>query len=390
MNRLQERVYLLHKDPVIRRLDAELGPGTRLGESVLNVRVEEERPYLLEFQFANNRSPSVGALRGEIHAAYRNLTGWGDTIGVHYGLAGGLDDISVYYTVPLTARDTVLKLRYERSGSTVIEEPFKDIDIESESETYGITLTYPLLKKPEKEFSLSLTGERRHSETYLLGNPFSFSEGVQDGESDVAVIRFSQDWVSRSQTYVVAARSLFSFGIDAMGATHNESGPDGRFFSWIGQFQWAKRLEFLKGSQMIFRTDMQFSKDPLLPLEKFSAGGAGSVRGYRENQMVRDNGVVSSLEFRVPVFLVPVPKISRSTDDGTVNLAIFADWGWAENTDLATPDPRSISGAGPGIRWDPSSKIHAQIYWGISFRDVDNLHNDIQDSGVHFQLGWQF
>ena len=35
--------------------------------------------------------------------------------------------------------------------------------------------------------------------------------------------------------------------------------------------------------------------------EKFSLGGVNSVRGYRENELVSDNGVIGSMELRIPL-----------------------------------------------------------------------------------------
>ena len=226
--------------------------------------------------------------------------------------------------------------------------------------------------------------------------PFSFSPGVQNGESDVTVIRFSQDGLLRSPSRVFAFRSVFSLGIDALGATRKQkdSDPDGCFFAWLGQIQWAGRLnKFLNklgGSQLIFRTDLQLAADPLLPLEKFAVGGASSVRGYRENQLVKDNGIVSSLELRIPVLRFPLPNLSKGPEDGRVELAPFADWGQAWSTDSPTSDNRSISSVGIGIRWEPSSRILGQIYWGIPLRDVDNPDNDLQDAGIHFELSCRF
>lgn len=54
----------------------------------------------------------------------------------------------------------------------------------------------------------------------------------------MTVIRFSQDWVDRNATSVLAARSQFNIGIDAFEATINDTGVDGNFFTWQGQFQW--------------------------------------------------------------------------------------------------------------------------------------------------------
>ena len=57
----------------------------------------------------------------------------------------------------------------------------------------------------------------------------------------VTALRLSQDWAHYTQEEVFAARSQLSFGIDALGATtHGGETPDGRFFAWLGQFQWAK------------------------------------------------------------------------------------------------------------------------------------------------------
>lgn len=386
INRLQERVQLIHQNPLIRRINAELSPGLRLGEAVLKARVEEAPPFSIQIEFANDRSPSVGGERGEITLAHRNLIGFGDHFSFSYGYAEGLNDLSVFYRIPLTSRDTSLKLSYDRSDSAVVIEPFDAIDIDSESESFLVGLSRPFYKKPGRELLLSLIGERRHSETYLFGTPYSFSPGAQNGESDVTVLRFSQDWVSQGQMEVMALRSVFSLGMSAMGSTKNDTEPDSRFFTWLGQFQYARRFEQVWNSQLIFRTDVQLSNDPLLSMEKFAVGGATSVRGYRENQLVRDNGLVASLEVRIPVYRVPLPLLSPTSEDGQVQFAIFTDYGWAENTDSPTPDPRTISSAGLGLRWDISRKIHAQFYWGFPFRDVENPGKDIQDNGVHFRI----
>lgn len=383
---LQERLQLLQQNPLIEKVDAQLVPGVNPGQSVLKLIAEEENPYDFAFVFANDRPPSVGAERAEVYAAHRNLTGWGDTLGLRYGLTSGADDISGFYARPLDGHDTTLTVGASRSDSTVIEEPFGDLDIDSKLDTYEISLTHPLYQTPLQSLTLGMKLERRHSETFLLGRPFSFSPGVQDGESDATVLRFSQGWVARSLNQVLAARSTFSLGVDALDATVNGgSVPDGQFLAWLGQFQLARRFSD-RGSQVIFRTDLQLSEDPLLPLEQFAVGGATTVRGYRENQLVRDNGLIMSAELRIPTFRLPLPGLSRTGEDGLVQLAPFADFGWAGNTDMSPPDPETISSVGLGLRWDPSVNLHAEIYWGYALGELDNFDHDLQDSGIHFRV----
>jgi hemolysin activation/secretion protein len=395
INNLQERLLLLQEDPLLRRINAELQPDIKPGDAVLKVKVEEETPYQIGVQVSNNRSPSIGSLHGEIFAVHRNLTGWGDNLGIRYGrntngVDDGGDEISVSYSLPINASDTTLRVYYDHASSKVIEPPFDSLDIKSKLETYGISISHPFLKTTSNEFRLTLAGEKRRSESFLLGEPFSFSEGVENGVSNVTAIRFAQEWQYRSQVEVFAVRSNISWGIDAMGATSNDTGVDGRFLVWLLQVQWARLMEEMNKTQIIFRTDLQLSRDPLLGMEKFSVGGATTVRGYRENLIVRDEAMVSSLELRIPIFRLPIPELSKKSEDGTVHLAPFFDWGWAENVDRTTPDPRTISSVGVGIRWDPSSNIHADLYWGYALRKVDLPHNDPQDHGIHFQFTARF
>jgi hemolysin activation/secretion protein len=193
--------------------------------------------------------------------------------------------------------------------------------------------------------------------------------------------------VDRRPNQVLAARSIFSVGLDALGATTNPRDlPDGQFFAWLGQFQWVRRLWDTE-NQLLVRADLQLAEDPVLPLEKLGVGGATTVRGYRENLLVRDNGFIGSVEFRFPVFRLPLPLISEGPQDGRVQLATFYDFGWSDNTDAPTPDPNTISSLGIGLRWDPHRQIHEELYWGIALREVDEQgEEDLQDSGIHFAL----
>jgi hemolysin activation/secretion protein len=251
-------------------------------------------------------------------------------------------------------------------------------------------LRHPVYKTGVQEFALALTGEHLKNETFLLGEGFSFAPGAERGKSDITALRFSQEWTYQSEKQVFAIRSRFSLGIDILDATIHDSGlPDGEFFSWLGQFQWARRMGFWD-SQLIFKTDIQISGESLLPLEQIAVGGRYSVRGYRENLLVRDNGLIASVEFRIPV-------VRDKPWADSVQLAPFFDFGRAWNEDTPTPYPKNISSVGLGLRWELTLKKPArlkprvEIYWGESLRDVDKgSEYDLQDDGIHFQFVLEF
>jgi len=383
INRLRERLQLLQQSPLLDRVNAELAPGLRRGEGVLRIRVEEAaRPYQVTASYNNHRSPAVGPEGWQLAGYHQNLLGFGDMLKGHIGKTSGLNDYSVAYSIPLNAYDTRFTIRYDKSRSKVIESPFNDLDIKSRSHTISIGIRHPLYRSTSEELALELVLERRRSKTHLLGLPFSFSPGVENGESHISVLRFSQYWMQRSPRQVLTFSSRFSFGLNAMDATVNDGLPDGRFISWLGQFLWARRLGE-QGIQVSFRADLQLTNNQLLPLEQFAVGGVHSVRGYRENQMVRDVGLLTSLEFKVPLF-------RNEAGFSQLKLVSFFDHGWAKPKFGDTPDPNYIQSLGLGLQWDPNRHLRAELYWAESLRNIDNgREHDLQDSGIHFSVAYR-
>jgi len=386
LDRLQERLLILLEDPLIERINSDLKPGARPGEAILKTLVKEKTPYQFGLIFDNQIAPSIGGYEGTAYLAHRSLTGHGDTFSAQGRFAEGLIGYGFDYWLPVNRYDTAMHAWYTHYDTEIVEAPFNIIDVESKSESYGLSLSHPFYRSPGKSLSASLTMERRRSKTFLLGEPFPFSAGVQDdGESSVTVLRVGQEWINRGTEHVLALRSTFNVGVDALDATINSGGfPDGRFFSWLGQVQWAKRFGT---AQLIFRTDLQLANDPLLPLEKFQIGGANSVRGYRENQIVRDWGFASSLEYRHPVF-------NDFFGEGKFFVAPFVDVGGAWDVRrfdrLASTTPEVLVSVGLGLIWEPDRRFHTHLYWGAPLVDVNNPRNDPQDFGFHFKVAGQF
>ena len=387
---LQQRLLLLEQDPRIERLKVELRPEEERGKSYLYAQVHETFPFYVALTFDNYQSSTVGAERGLISLAHRNVTGHGDILSVTYGRSEGVSILlDAGYTLPLNAYDTTVGLRYRRDNSVLVERPFADLDIESESEVFSLTLWQPLYRTLTQEFAVLFEGERLQNQTRLLDDPFDFTAGSEDGETVDTALRLTLEWRNQTQTQVVAIRSRFSLGIDALGATINDAPdvPDGRFFAWLGQFQWLRRVNVfsVREAQLLFRLTVQLANDPLLPLEQMAVGGRFTVRGYHENQLVRDNGLTLSLESRIPLFR------DKPWAD-VVELAPFFDFGHAYNTAQPTPDLKTIYSIGIGLRWALSFpkpvpwRSRFEIYWGHALVDVDNDGGGLQDKGIHLQF----
>jgi hemolysin activation/secretion protein len=396
VDRLQEQIQYLLEDPRLERLNATLRPGTRPGEAVLDVRVEERLPFRVWLDVNNYQSPSVGAERGLVTLEHQSLTGLGDVLTLRYGRSEGLDPLLDFrYAVPVTPWDTVVSAQYRRNTFAVVAEPFDVLDIESDSEIYTLAVRQPLYRSPNAQLAVELIGERLSHDTTLLGEPFTLEAGAVDGRSVVTAARAALEFVHRTQNQVFAARSRFSLGVDALDATIHSSAriPDSRFFAWLGQAQWVRRLDMLQGiaawlgeTQVIVRADLQLADDPLLSLEQVAVGGRYSVRGYRENTLLRDNAFLGSVEARIPVVRnVPWADV--------VHVAPFYDYGRGWNTRPPSGEPLDISSVGVGLRWALTLRAgpvalrpQFEVYWGHPLRNVQTPGGNLQDHGIHFQL----
>jgi len=381
---LQERLLLLQETPGIARLNAELRPGVTRGQSVLNVKVAEANPLKAWLEFNNYLSPSVGAEQGLVTLAHQSFTGHGDIMSVQYGQSHGVNPIlTARYILPVTARNTTVMVEYRKNDFEVVEEPFRSLDIRSESEILGITLRHPLYKTLNQEFALALTGEYLTNKLFLLGEPTDlFTPGSRGGRSTVSALRFSQEWVRRSPVQVIAAFSRFSVGLDVLGATGKDStvpdSADSRFVSWLAQAQWARRFDPWR-LQLIARLVAQISNAHLFPLEQIAVGGRYSVRGYRENTLVRDNAELATLEARYAVW-------RSAAGEDLVQAAAFADFGRGTNTNAASSDPDTLGSLGLGVIWNIMRGSRFEIYWGIPLNHITTADGNLQDSGVHLQL----
>ena len=206
---------------------------------------------------------------------------------------------------------------------------------------------------------------------------------------DVTVPRLILEYVDRSQVHVFSARSQFSYGIDALHATINAGPPDGHFVDWLGQTQYIRRIGD-SDNLIIARLNGQISDRPLLSVEQLELGGISSVRGYLENQVLSDNGVIASLEGRIPVWVDkdhnPLVAFAPFTDFG-VGWDNIAHGTHAEGTANLGRQGVCLPSAGIGLLLNPCKYVSGQIYWGYGFnRRQAPDGNSLQYDGVEFSL----
>ncbi|MEA5464067.1 ShlB/FhaC/HecB family hemolysin secretion/activation protein [Leptothoe sp. PORK10 BA2] len=378
VSRLEDALRLLQIDPLLDRVDAELTAGSRPGQNLLILDVAEADPFDLALTTDNSRSVSTGSVQAEVLALHRNVLGFGDFASVRYNHTEGLDLYELRYGIPLNAYDGTLQVRYEKADSQIVTSQFVDAGIRNENETFSVSYRQPLTRSINQEWALGLALDVRRSSSFILDDiPFSFSIGPDNGVASVSALRFSQEWLKRDINRVLAARSQFSLGLNLFDATVNDTGTDGQFFAWLGQFQWVEQLP--PGWLLVSRLNTQLTSDSLLPLERFSVGGPDTVRGYAQNQIVTDNALIGSVELRMPLSAIPNELL----------LIPFIDVGTGWNNQTENPNPSVLMGTGLGVQWQPNQDINLRLTYGLPLIGVPNQGNSLQESGLYFSFTYQ-
>lgn len=378
--KLQEALQQLQQNPLFSSVQAELVAGSSPEKSVLILSLTQAPAINSALVIDNKNSSAVGSIGATAALSHNNFIGLGDRLNVEAGITEGINTYSLDYALPLNPKDGTLTLSASRGRSRIIEEPFAPLDINSRQTTYSIGFRQPLIRSLNTEIGLSLSADLRRSRTFLFDDePFSFNLGAENGESNVTAIRFAQDWTSRTANRVIAARSQFSLGLGLLGATTNDTGTDGRFFSWQGQAQWIQAINPRKDIILVSRIAAQLTPDSLLLGEQIAIGGIDSVRGYQHSYLVGDSGIVGSVELQLPI-------ISDIDGIGTVQLVPFFDVGavWSNNNLDSTNN--TLASLGIGLRYQLSDYLYARLDWGIPLVSIENRGDSLQDNGLSFSI----
>ncbi|KAB8330566.1 ShlB/FhaC/HecB family hemolysin secretion/activation protein [Scytonema tolypothrichoides VB-61278] len=378
--RLLEALQLLQLNPLISNLSAELSTGSRPGVSLLEVRVKEADTFKVEITLDNGRSPAVGSFRRQIQVSEANLFGWSDNVIATYTNTDGSNAFDFSYSVPFNARNGTVSFSFGFSDSDIIERRFNVLDIQSNSSYYELTLRQPIIQSPTQELALGLSATRRESKASLLNGEIAFSSAVgafgadDEGKTRISAVRFFQEWTQRSSQQVLAFRSQFNLGLDAIEANS--------FFAWRGQGQWVRLLG--RDTVLLLRGDVQLADRPLVPFEQFSLGGIESVRGYRQDALLTDNGIFASAEVRIPI-------VRFSKRNSLLQVTPFFDVGTAWNrsgrqdANLELKDNTLVS-AGLGLRLQLENWLTARLDWGIPIISIPGEKNTWQENGLYFSI----
>jgi hemolysin activation/secretion protein len=155
----------------------------------------------------------------------------------------------------------------------------------------------------------------------------------------------------------------------------NSNAPDSRFVSWQGQGRWLKQLA--SNTDLIVQGRIQLADRSLVSFEQLAIGGQNTVRGYRQDALLADNGAFTSVELQLPL---------TNSGGNVFQVAPFIDAGtvW-NNSGSGGANGSTLLSTGLGLQWR-TNNFHARIDWGIPLLNVSPRRNSLQDNGLYFSV----
>ena len=121
---------------------------------------------------------------------------------------------------------------------------------------------------------------------------------------------------------------------------------------------------------------MQLADRSLVALEQFAVGGQTTVRGYRQDALLADNGAFASIELQLPI---------GNGNNSVFQVAPFIDVGTVWNNNRANSGGNTLLSTGLGLQWR-SDNLSARLDWGIPLVNAGSQKNSWQDNGLYFSL----
>jgi hemolysin activation/secretion protein len=198
-------------------------------------------------------------------------------------------------------------------------------------------------------------------------------------------VRLLGDYLRRGVDQVVAVSATLTHGLDGTGAGAGLTPPKQGFNALLVQVNYARRLS-ADGLEFRARLSGQLTDSTLYSGERFSAGGETTVRGYRENLVLADEGVIASVELGRPLRLTRAPNGGAAFDWGAFAVTGFIDAAALRNSEDPQPE-RKLASLGAALAWTPSDAFAAQLTYGYALtRPPATGARNIQDEGLSFRV----
>lgn len=369
---------------VVPVLQAGVTPGTV--DVTLNI---EDGPPLSAWIGVNNAySPNTTHERVYGGLRYGNLFQRAHSLSMQYQTSPSepseTSALSLSYVLPFSSYRRYLSFYGIHSESNVAA--LGDLVSIGNGNILGARLILPFAGRPGRGFShnVSLGLDYKDFQESLIQGPVPAIETpIHYWTLNAAYAARAEDDSGAWQMGAGAVLGLRGLGSGDAAFGNKRFGAHGGFAVLKLDGQREERLG--SGWSLLGRLNAQLANEPLISNEQFSAGGAGSVRGYLLSEALGDYGLRGSLEARTPPFaFASWPALKR------LQPYVFVDGAHLRVVDAlpAQKDRHSLWSAGLGLLLETRQTLSLDVNLAVPFRD--SPYTNAHETRVQFDARLNF
>ena len=363
---------------------ALLRAGQQFGSSDLVVEAQPGAAWSAGLSADNFGSRYTGVTRTNANVQWNNPLGRGDTLGLNSlnSEGGGLKYVRLAYELPVWAAG--VQAGVDRSEMDYrLGDTAASLLASGKAQTSGVWLRNSLLRSQ----GANLNARLGFSHSVLQDHVDSKGE-KNDRTLNVWALELSgerpDDWLGGGKNTLGLA--LYSGRVvfdDAEAAARDASTANAA--GGFARATWAlSRIQALgAGVIAVLSMNGQWAQKNLDNGQKFSVGGANSVRAYRSGVLSGDSGAFGSLELR---YALPLPQNLQQT--GNWQVSAFVDSAtlhtnkkpWSSGSNKA-----SLHGAGLGLNWQGPGQWRARVTYA---RSLGNEPSQLAGSAAKQSSAW--
>lgn len=325
-----------HKDLSVK---SYLKKGSSLGQTDINLQVEDERPTSLETSFDNFGSEDTSKYRFSANFFYGNLLNDGDEMYLDTTL--GIDSIKEnntklfrfnYISTDLEKYHTRFNFGY-LYANYVSAGDFEVLDLKGDTNIYTFGFTQPVIRSQTDKLDFALNYYKKDIKSYLLG--------AISTEDYLRILDLTLSYQKARAYDTFGLVFNFSKGIDGDGEYGSRIFEEVRFDKVVLSTNFNRYINETNSFLVTFHA--QYTKDRLPLSEMFTLGGLSSVRGYDSAYKMGDFGWNGSFEWFY------MPKFDDEIFKNSTKLGVFLDYGEVFVNEPVLGEDRYVSSMGAGV-----------------------------------------
>ncbi|NGX34183.1 MAG: Heme/hemopexin transporter protein HuxB [Candidatus Anoxychlamydiales bacterium] len=365
-NKVIQDLEWLNDNP-FRNVNAIYQAGDKLNETDVILNVEDRFPYRVYAGYENSSYTIAGSSRFVAGFNMGNLFKSDQQLNFQFMSAKKFNDwwgIAGNYVIPLPWKN-ILKFLGSYSRAISDEQQFQSVTGKGWTVASRYEIPLPIIGNLSHDFILGFDFKRTNN-FLLFADNLVFNrfidvaqfllkyQGTYDDSFGVTSFELSAFY---SPGGITKNNKTSNFAIERPGAKSN--------YGYIDlDIERVTRLKADLSWVVNFLGQLSFSK--LLLSEQLSLGGNFTVRGYMENEVTGDSGILLKNELRFPNI-----RFQRKGLKNALQFLAFLDYGFATDVDKSIVESsKSLLSVGPGVRFNMSTYLTLRFDYGFQLITV--------------------